>query len=334
MSEQTNWPIPATAVEGDRQGIAAHVQYWLARGAIESLGALPGPLRRTFTQVLARLATRALARPSSNARKYLTSAYGPTLTPARREELVRAAWRFLALSALEFPRAAARIGRERDLRSFDVHMTKEVEQVLAAKRGALIVAAHLGEVELAPAALARVGFDPFYVVSRPPRNRPLSRYAQRQRERLGYRLIPRHGAFDLIPKILAAGGSVGMLLDQRARGRTVTAPFFGRDAACERSPGILARRCGVPIVVIACVRQAHSGRLALTFPRVFTPPELHGKDPQEIARMINREFEQLILAHPEQYLWLHDRFRESGRSDRASKRNRLGSDAQSPSVEP
>ncbi len=315
-----HWPVGHCEVLGDRGGAAAQFEYLLARGAIGALGALPSTARRAVLDGLVALASRCLRRPTRNARSFLRAAYGDALEPARERELVRAAYAFLACGAIEFPRDARRIAREGDLRSFDVRMSSEVERLAAAHAPVLVVSAHVGQVELLPAALDRIGFRPLYVVSRPPRNRPLSRWAQAQREQLGHRVIPRHGALDLIPRIFAGGGSVGMLLDQRARGRSVSAPFFGRPAECERSPGVLARRAGVPILVAGCARDRASQRLVVSFPRLFAPAELRHRTPEEIAAALNAEFERLILAYPEQYLWLHDRFRESGSRARASRR--------------
>ena len=56
-------------------------------------------------------------------------------------------------------------------------------------------------------------------------------------------------------------------------------------------------------------------------PRVLWPDELAGQSPEAVVTLINGELERMILARPEQYFWLHDRYRkappapEPGRSD-------------------
>jgi KDO2-lipid IV(A) lauroyltransferase len=322
------WPIPPQRVLGDRDGLRSRLEYALVRAGVAGVGVLPAALRRTLADAIARTAARMLSRPSGNARRYLAQAFGPQLPVSRREELVRSSWRMLVSSALDGPRTLRRLEREGDLRSYVVHRTPEVERVLASGSGALLVGAHLGALDPCPVGLTRAGFAPLYLVSRPPRNRALSRWSQDLRERAGYRFIPRHGALDLIPRILAGGGFVGMLLDQRARGRCVQAEFFGAPAASERSVGVLARRARVPIVFVACLYRtapdASERPFEISFPRVVWPDELAGQSPEAVARLVNREFEQLIRAHPEQYLWLHDRFRESGSGGRARRRGAAG----------
>jgi KDO2-lipid IV(A) lauroyltransferase len=124
-------------------------------------------------------------------------------------------------------------------------------------------------------------------------------------------VLPRHGAIKHIPTIVAAGGYVALVVDQRARGKTVLAPFFGRLAHCERAFAVLARRLRVPLVVGMGIKMPEPDRYALRVPRVFWPEELAALDPAGILGAINAEFERMILAQPDQYLWLHDRYRNA-----------------------
>src|SRR5258708_7641188 len=87
----------------------------------------------------------------------------------------------------------------------------------------------------------------------------LARGAPRLRESRGMRLIPRRGALEFVPAIVRAGGTVALLLDQRARVKPVLAPFFGREAKCDRSASVLVRRLRAPLVFAACYRTAQPG---------------------------------------------------------------------------
>jgi KDO2-lipid IV(A) lauroyltransferase len=175
--------------------------------------------------------------------------------------------------------------------------------------GSLLVTLHLGDWEAGSSILPWIGFDPLYVVAKPPRNRPLSLHLQRLRESRGLRVLPRRGAMKHASAILSAGGSLAMLLDQRARMRPAMAPFFGRMAACDRSAGVLVRRAKVPVMVGAIYRADRPYRWRVVVPRVLWPEELAGRSPEDVAALLNVEFEKLIRAAPEQYFWLHDRYR-------------------------
>ena len=101
------------------------------------------------------------------------------------------------------------------------------------------------------------------------------------------------------------------MLDQRAHGKTVIAPFFGRPAHCERAVAVLLRRLRMPVVFVACYRTATPFRYRAEFTSVIRPEQFAHASPEVIAAAVNRELERLIRAAPEQYFWLHDRYRNA-----------------------
>jgi KDO2-lipid IV(A) lauroyltransferase len=111
------------------------------------------------------------------------------------------------------------------------------------------------------------------------------------------------------PAVVAGGGMLGLMLDQRARKRPVMAPFFGRAARCDRSAAVLLKRLRAPIVFAACYRTGTPWRWRLEVPTVLWPKDLEGQTVEAITARVNGELEKLILAAPEQYFWLHDRYR-------------------------
>ena len=336
----SKWPVPYEEVRGDRDGALARLQCWLMRAVVGGAGRLPAAVQDGLTAGLARVAARLDRRHADAARRFLEQAYGESLEPARREQLVRAAYRHLFSSVFEDESFDRRVLASADpLSHYDLSDLAQISEVLASGSGGLIATCHLGAWEAMAAVAPLIGLDPFYVVSRPPRNRPLSVLFQARRDARGFRLIPRHGAIKSIPKIVAAGGYVTLLLDQRARGKTVLAPFFGRPAHCERSIAVLARRLKKPLIIGAGVKLTGPGVVrepaagtspdggpsyALRFPRVIWPDELAGMSPEQLLGSINAEFERMILAQPDQYLWLHDRYRKAPPLKPQAQKDRSG----------
>ena len=113
-----------------------------------------------------------------------------------------------------------------------------------------------------------------------------------------------------LPALLRAGATVQLLVDQRAHRRFVEAPFFGRMASCDRTLGVLARRVPQPILVYACLGTDDPERFRFVAPKVIDPAEFEGLTASQIMSRANQEIESLIRMAPEQYLWLHDRFRD------------------------
>jgi KDO2-lipid IV(A) lauroyltransferase len=296
-------------VRGDRSGLRAWIEYLAYRGAAGLVGRLPDGARAAVAAGAGRLAHAIERRRSAVARSYLIQAFGAAMSESERERLILAAWRHLALVVMEGAAFNRRVLGSSLADHFDVDLSTDAGRVLAAGTGGFFVTPHVGMWEALPVIGATLGFRPAYVVSRPPRNRPLSRHAQVEREARGYRLVPRRGAVDDIKTAVTAGAWVGLMLDQRPWYKTVVAPFFGRPAHCERVVPILARRLGRPIVFGACYRTDRPFHYLAVIDRVLRPEEVAGLEPGVIAALINREMERLILRAPEQYLWFHDRYR-------------------------
>ena len=73
---------------------------------------------------------------------------------------------------------------------------------------------------------------------------------------------------------------------------------------------VLVRRLKRPVVFGACYRTARPFHYRAVIDAVLTPEELSKSSPEAIATAINREMERQIRAAPEQYFWLHDRYRK------------------------
>jgi KDO2-lipid IV(A) lauroyltransferase len=306
---RSDWPAPRRAVLGTRGGALAWLEYASARTALAGLGRLPLPLRSIAVGALARLAKIADRRHSDAARSFLRQALGPSATERELDRRVLQAWRHLFEITLDAEWLYRSAPRERIREHFDVELCADARKIIDSKMGSILATAHVGDWETGSAVMPWVGFDPFYVVSKPPKNRPLSVHAQRIRERRGVRLLPRRGAMKDAGAVVRAGGMLGLMLDQRSRNRPVLAPFFGRPATCDRSAAVLLKRLRAPIVFAACYRTGVPWRWRLVAPAVLWPEDLAGKSVEEITAEVNRGLEKLILAAPEQHFWLHDRYR-------------------------
>jgi KDO2-lipid IV(A) lauroyltransferase len=282
-----DWPAPRYDVLGSRDGLAARLECRAMLVAVGALARLPLFVRNPIVDVCAR-ATRALdARRTEVARVFLRQAFGPSATDAEIDRYVLQAFKHLFHVTIDVEAFDRRVPASEIRDHYTVEFCDAAQAVLAARRGSILVTPHLGDWEAGSAILPWLGFDPFYVVSRPVKNRPLSRHIQLVRERRGVRLLPRRGAMKDARAVVESGGMLTLMLDQRANHRPVMAPFFGRAARCDRSAGVLVKRL------------------------VIEPTELAHLGPIEIATRLNLEMEHLIRRDPTQYFWLHDRYRDT-----------------------
>ena len=308
--QPAEWPVAWQPVHGEEDGFLRRIEAVLACSALRCGARMPEPMFRVTLDLLARLARRIDRRHADAARGFLTQALGE-LPEEELERRVLQSYRHFFRVLVEPRRFLHRVPEEKVLEHFDIQWTDELRRVAEGPGGNLVVTPHLGNWEIAISVLARIGFGPLYAVAKPMKSRPLSVYVQEQREHCGVRLLPRRGAMTDAPTVIRSGGTIGLLLDQRARKRPVYAPFFGRPARCDRSAGVLMKRLRVPVLILCCVREEEPLRFRVEFEDCLRPEELRESSPEEIATRVNAAFERMILRHPEQYFWLHDRFKDT-----------------------
>jgi len=174
---------------------------------------------------------------------------------------------------------------------------------------ALCFAAHLGNWELPALAAAQHGL-PSAVVYRMPNNRAVAAQIQRIRAGLMGRLIStrREAVFEMAGA-LDRGEHLGVLVDQHfSRGVEVT--FFGRP--CRANPTIarLARQFDCPVVGVRVIREPGRRLRVQAVGPLDLPRDAAGKvDIQPTMQLITGIIEGWIREHPEQWLWLHRRWR-------------------------
>lgn len=301
------WPVPWMPVEGTRGGFVAWLEYLAVRVATGIAGRLPEWLLKPTVGGLARLGRLVDKRHTRDARAFIRQAMGAELTKRELDEMVLQAYRHL----IELTIRTEVWGRKVTDENWREHLTIETSPEFEALRGrgSIMISSHLGDWEAAAAFLPKLGYDPVYVIAKPPKNLPLSRHLQRTREARGFRVLPRRGGIQHAASLVEAGGVLCLLIDQRGRGRNVLAPFFGRPALCDRSAGVLLKRLKAPIAVGAVYLTDKPYHFRLHVKIVMEPEEFAGHSVEQIITDINSKLEELILRAPEQYFWLHDRYR-------------------------
>ncbi len=176
-------------------------------------------------------------------------------------------------------------------------------------KGCIFATPHIGNWELVPHLSFSVGISAV-VVARPLDNRYLEKLVYRQRSESGQIIISRKDALSVLQKTLKGGKSIALLPDQ-GTGKGIPVPFFEREAFTTPVPAILAIRHGRPIVVIACCRADDSSRFDVVVSDPLWPGD-RSSGKEEIYRLterMNLEMEAIIRRYPEQYFWMHDRWK-------------------------
>jgi len=301
------WPVPWTPVEGTRGGVFAWMEHLALRAAMTSMARLPGFLLTPMIGGLARLGRLVDKKHTSDARKFIRQALGDKLTQAELDEAVLQAYRHLIGITIRTEAWGRKISEDNWREHVTVEFSPEFEALKG--KGSILVTPHLGDWEAAAALMPKLGYSPVYAIAKPPKNLPLSRHVQRSREARGVRMLPRRGGIQYAAQVVRGGGLLCLLIDQRGRGRNVLAPFFGRPSLCDRSAGVLLKRLKVPISIGAVYLTDKPYHFRVHAKTVLEPAEFASQSVEELITLINGELEGLILQAPEQYFWLHDRYR-------------------------
>ncbi|MHC4415738.1 MAG: lysophospholipid acyltransferase family protein [Planctomycetota bacterium] len=184
----------------------------------------------------------------------------------------------------------------------------------------IFITGHCGNWELLGYVLAVIGY-PLYALARPLDNPLLDRWVMGIREARGMRIITKWGATPVLQDVLRSGGRVAFIADQNAGSQGLFVPFFGRLASSYKSIGLLAMRYEVPIV--AGFARRLGGRFAyeLSATDIIRPQDWKDRpDPLfYITARYNRAIELMIRTAPEQYLWVHRRWKSRPRHERLGR---------------
>ncbi len=234
------------------------------------------------------------------------------LSEPEARHVVKGAFRTLALNVGEsilLKRALSK-GRLEDHLIFEG--AEHLEQAFERKGGVLIATAHLGAWEITGELLAR-RFRPVWAVGRTMDNPHLDRLVKELRDSALAGTLAKEGSGRSMARLFKKGESVVLLLDQNAGRQGLMMDFLGSPAMQHRVAGVMARRFDVAVVPLYILREP--GRLK--FRMVLEPPILAQSELpedeaiQDVVQRVSDSLEARIRKSPEQWLWLHDRWRKA-----------------------
>ncbi|MFK7741051.1 MAG: lysophospholipid acyltransferase family protein [Planctomycetota bacterium] len=284
------------------------IVYWAARFGIGAAARVPQWLGYRLADWLGRAWFRVDGRRRRFARKFLQQAY-PDLSEREHMRIGSRATGNLFMVPLDMARLTRLLGAGQSLEEV-VDASDAGPKLRSLKPPYLGLTAHLGSWEVAAVSVAQHAGGA-HGMARITKNPLLNDWILKNRSSGGLTVHPRRGGFRDMANALAEG-SVGLqVVDQNQRLRGVFAPFFGKEASCERAAASLALRRGYPIVVGTAIRRGRAFRFDLVAADPFVPERTDDKqrDLLQAVTEINRRLEQLIRRAPEQYLWIHDRYR-------------------------
>jgi KDO2-lipid IV(A) lauroyltransferase len=181
------------------------------------------------------------------------------------------------------------------------HLTDAQQQ----GKGVIILTAHFTCLEIGGPVLNH--HVPFQVMYKRAHNKLFDAFMRYHRGRLYKAIVDHHKPITMI-KGLKKGYAAWYAPDQDFGGKdTVFVPFFGVDATALTAPARFAKISGAPVIPYYIQRKAKGAGYTLTIlPALENFPT---QDAEQDARCINQVIENMIMKNPQQYLWIHKRYK-------------------------
>lgn len=272
---------------------------------------LPLSLSRRFGILLGDLAFFLIPRLKKIGLANLAIAYGDEMPLKEKKRILRGAARNLGIIAAEFSRipAIAKGGLK------NMISVEGIEEALSHKPAVLLAAHHSNWEWMLPVA-CDLGLKTAVIVN-PFRNASLDHFVDRLRLSGGTITVKKRGAVHEMENLFKNGISPSMLGDQSPRNGAVPIKFFGAPAWASIGPVMIAMKTGSPVIPASMARD-DKGHYTLKF---F--PAIHMRNSGQYLEdlVFNTQccqdaLEIIVRAHPEQWLWFHQRWRKRERLEK------------------
>lgn len=231
----------------------------------------------------------------------------PEWTSEERHRVAIESFRHYGRIGGDFFRSPLRTNQE-VLDSAEVEGWENFYAAEAKERGVLVITAHLGNFERFAQFCHATGRN-ITVVARDANQPGIQERIMAIRNKTGIEFISRGDAARPMLVKLKRKELVGLLPDQNSTECFV--PFFGQPAGTVLGPAVIHQRTGAPILPAFCIRTG-PGKYRIS---IHPPIDLENTEENAEAIMaeVNAAIEREIRRAPEQYLWMHDRWKSARR---------------------
>jgi KDO2-lipid IV(A) lauroyltransferase len=260
------------------------------------------------------LAWSLLGRERRKALRNLAVAF-PQRSDRERERIGRASFRHLGASLFEIAWIPNLTPAELE-RTTRIEGMDRLREAAASGRGVVLFTGHCGNWEWMCAAIGLSGIR-MNVIAREIYDDRLNDFIVASRARFGVVTIGRGSASSgkEILQTLRRGDVLGLLIDQSLKVESVAVPFFGVPAPTPVGPAKLAVRSGA-LAIAGFIHRDAEGVQHLRFQELVDTAV--DSDPIALTAMMTRKIEEQIRSVPEQWVWMHERWRERGKKNAAS----------------
>ena len=271
------------------------------------LQALPARVAIGFGRNAGALAGKIFRSRVALAHENLQIAFGDSLSPAQRKDIIEKLFRMLGEGFVE-----SVISTPDDIRNnLAIDGIEHLENALAKGKGAIVLGPHMGMWEHAAAAFGQ-RFDNAATLYKPLKNPFVDDYVIRTRAGGNIKLISSKNGLRQLYQFLKKGAMVALLFDQNAGRNGLPVPFFGKTASTYSAPAAFALKTGCAVVPAYTIKEPGFRRNRMILGEQFPLIKTGDTEKDIIANTLqyNGFIEDLVRRHPEQWFgWLHRRWK-------------------------
>ncbi|BCA96605.1 lipid A lauroyl acyltransferase [Legionella antarctica] len=236
-------------------------------------------------------------------------------TPLEKTRLIKAFYSHLVL-VFKDTLLIGWLSKERMKRRVEIRGSEHLLDALNQGNGVLILTGHLGSWELAgPAGLHHFDslIDKVHIIRRPIRTKWMEQMICQRSHRWNIKLISSVNAPKWVSRALKKKEIVVYFFDQHTcieKNSGIAVDFFNSKAGTYRSLAAFASKYRSPVVPLSCYREGKGKHVMEFFPSLVWQ-EYPDKTQAVYNNTViyNQTLEQMILAHPEQWWWVHRRWK-------------------------
>jgi Kdo2-lipid IVA lauroyltransferase/acyltransferase len=306
---ETKWiPISSTRL---KLGWKDRIEFWLMAATMHVVSLLPDFILYRLGVLAGGLVYRLDHRHVRIGMKNLAIAF-PEKSEAERAQILKASYENLGRTGAEYVRLGGFFWRRLRRRVTYTNLQTWIGlQYKYPGKGILALTAHFGMFELLPAGHAMHGFQ-IALVHHTQRFLAGDAIMSFIRERAGVEVIRKHAAARSVLRGLRQSKMIGIPFDQNAKRSEATwVPFFGEPAATTTGVARVARISGAPVMPVFIVRQPD-----MRSHKIEIFEEVHQQrtsdadaDIHENTARFVKAVEDVVRKYPEQFLWIHRRYR-------------------------
>jgi len=282
--------------------------YWVFRLLVALIQSLSLDRCERLAQLLGWLLTRVIRVRHRLVQSNLQRVF-PEWTVFETDQTEQQMWEHLILMVCEVAHAPRKIHRENWYEHFDLPDRREMLKLALDPRPKVMVSGHFGNFELAGFVTGLIGISTT-TIARPLDNGFVHDYIDRFRSSGGQYMLAKSGTSSQVEALLAKGGALSLLADQYGGPKGCWVEFLGQMASCHKALALFTLSSGAPMMVCSNIRKNKPLHFEMTILGTADPTSENCPDSiVSMTQWYNQCLEQAIRARPNQYWWVHHRWK-------------------------